>query len=39
MYICDVYFSTEDGQFVRPPSEKEQKGLLEEMRKWEEVRP
>ncbi|XP_053380213.1 axonemal dynein light chain domain-containing protein 1-like [Mercenaria mercenaria] len=28
---------TEDGQFVRPPFEKEQKGLLDEMRKWEEL--
>lgn len=32
-----VLFSTEEGQFVRPPTDKEQKGLLEEMRKWEEV--
>ncbi|KAL4218861.1 Axonemal dynein light chain domain-containing protein 1 [Mactra antiquata] len=29
--------STEEGQFIRAPTEKEQKGLLEEMRKWEEL--
>ncbi|XP_052789465.1 axonemal dynein light chain domain-containing protein 1-like isoform X3 [Mya arenaria] len=28
---------TKDGQFVRAPDEKEQRGLLEEMRKWEEL--
>ncbi|XP_052221948.1 axonemal dynein light chain domain-containing protein 1-like isoform X3 [Dreissena polymorpha] len=28
---------TSDGQFVRAPNDKEQKGLLEDMRKWEEL--
>lgn len=32
-----IHYSTKDGQFVRAPDEKEQKGLLEEMKKWEEV--
>ena len=35
--IFYVDYSTKDGQFVKPPDEKQQKGLLEEIRRWQEV--